>query len=296
MALSSDVEAESSSNLLKSTSERLPASFSRELRSKPNSVGDRNNSDLGLQMNYHRSSTSSDVGLSSSNGHLHMNNHRPSSTSTRSSQYHASSSSQASTFFVMITGQIESAISSTTSLNDQLYCRYSFSYGPDWEVVHGVSMGLSQIGRRGMMLCNSGGAAFGGGHDDCGNAIVWNFPIEISFQSTNPHGWPRLVVSVYGMDFMGRDVVRGYASLLLPPRPGAHTRYLRIYRPVSGSAFGQILNWLMGTSPEYYDSKMVARGEGRAVTRVVSDDRAVKVNLMVTVKDLPTFGYASSAP
>jgi hypothetical protein len=53
---------------------------------------------------------------------------------------------------------------------------------------------------------------------------------------------------------------------------------------------------VIGTSPEYYDSKMVARGEGRAVTRVVSDDRAVKVNLMVIVKDLPTFGYASSAP
>jgi B9 domain-containing protein 1 len=273
--------AESSSNLLKSTSEQLLASSSSELRSKPSGVGERN---------------ISDVGLSSSNGHLQMNNHRPSSTSTRSNQYRSSSSSQSTTFFVMITGQIESAISSTTSLNDQLYCRYSFSYGPDWEVVHGVSMGLSQIGRRGMMPRNTGGSAYGGGHDDRANAIVWNFPIEISFQSTNPHGWPRLVVSVYGLDFMGRDVVRGYASLLLPARPGGHARYLKIYRPVSGSVFGRVVNWLMGTSPEYYDSKMVARGEGRAVTRVVSGDRTVKVNLMVTVKDFPTFGYVSSAP
>jgi hypothetical protein len=52
----------------------------------------------------------------------------------------------------------------------------------------------------------------------------------------------------------------------------------------------------MGTSPEYYDSKMVARGEGRAVTRVVSGDTMVKVNLMVTIKDFPTFSYVSSAP
>ncbi|KAL3815954.1 hypothetical protein ACHAXA_003575 [Cyclostephanos tholiformis] len=265
------IEAESSSKPLRSSSGRLLASSSRELRSKLSGVG-------GL----------------SSNGHLQMNNPLLTSTLTHS-QYKASLPSQSTTFFVMITGQIESAISSTASLNDHLYCRYSFTYGPDWEVVHGVNMGISQIGRRGMLLINTGGAAYGG-HDDCSNAIVWNFPIEISFQSTSPHGWPRLVVSVYGLDFMGRDVVRGYASLLLPVRPGGHTRYLKTYRPVSGSMFGRVVNWLMGTSPEYYDSKMVARGEGRAVTRVVCGDRTVKVNLMVTVKDFQTFSYVSSAP
>ena len=280
------VEAESSSKLPRSSSGRLLSSSSRELRSRISSAGDKNNCDGAL----------------SSNGHLQMRNHRPSSTATHN-QYHASSSSsssstQSTSFFVMITGQIESAISSTASRNDHLYCRYSFSYGPDWEVVHGVSMGLSQIGRRSAPLCNFGGGGGGAfdGYDEGNSAIVWNFPIEISFQSTSPHGWPRLVVSVYGLDFMGRDVVRGYASLLLPARPGGRTVYMKTYRPVSGSTFARALNWLMGTSPEYYDSRMVARGEGRAVTRVVSGDRSVKVNLMVTIKDFPTFGYVSSAP
>ncbi len=144
-------------------------------------------------------------------------------------------------------------------------------------------MGLSQVGRQGVLRSSTSG---------WGNEIVWNFPIEISFQSTNPHGWPRLVLSVYGFDFMGRDVLRGYASLLLPVGPGRHTKYLKTYRPVSGSWFVQAVNWLMGTNPEYYDSKMVARGGGRAVTRVVSSDRTVKVNLMVTIKDFSTFGYS----
>jgi B9 domain-containing protein 1 len=277
LSLSSDarpslVEAESSSKLPRSPSGRLLSSTSRELRSRISSAGDKNNCD-----------------------HLQMRNHRPSSTATHN-QYHASSSStQSTSFFVMITGQIESAISSTASLNDHLYCRYSFSYGPDWEVVHGVSVGLSQIGRRGPPLRNNGGGCAFDGYDEGNSAIVWNFPIEISFQSTSPHGWPRLVVSLYGLDFMGRDVVRGYASLLLPARPGGHTIYMKTYRPVSGSTFVRAVNWLMGTSPEYYDSRMVARGEGRAVTRVVSGDRTVKVNLMVTTKDFPTFGYDVSS-
>lgn len=123
---------------------------------------------------------------------------------------------------------------------------------------------------------------------------MWNFPIEISFQSTNPQGWPRLALSVYGFDFLGRDVLRGYASLLLPVFPGRHTRYLKTYRPVSGSKFTQCANWLMGTSPEFFDPKFTTQGEGRAVTRVVSGDHEVKVNLTVTVKDMAALDYAPS--
>ncbi len=78
-----------------------------------------------------------------------------------------------------------------------------------------------------------------------------------------------------------------------PPRGTRHMRKIELpqqYRPVSGSWFVQAVNWLMGTNPEYYDSNMVARGGGRAVTRVVGSDRTVKVNLMVTIKDFSTFG------
>jgi len=33
----------------------------------------------------------------------------------------------------------------------------------------------------------------GGSRD---GSVVWNFPVEATFKSTNPHGWPRVVVSV----------------------------------------------------------------------------------------------------
>ncbi|KAL7536881.1 LOW QUALITY PROTEIN: hypothetical protein ACHAXR_007448 [Thalassiosira sp. AJA248-18] len=148
----------------------------------------------------------------------------------------------------MITGHIQSARSSSFSVNDHLYCE---------------------------------------------NVKVWNFPIEISFRATNPQGWPRLALSVYGFDFMGRDVVRGYASRMLPVSPGRHTWHLKTYRPVSGSKLAQFFNRLMGTNPEYY-MIMVTRGDGRAVTRVVSGDRTVKVISMVTANDLSAFGYVSS--
>ena len=65
---------------------------------------------------------------------------------------------------------------------DNLFCRYSFSHGPDWRVCQGIDQGFSQVARK-----SSGGDA----------SVVWNFPIDVTFKSTNAFGWPRLVVSVY---------------------------------------------------------------------------------------------------
>jgi len=121
----------------------------------------------------------------------------------------AGKTGSSSSFFLMVTGQIECAQTSSTPLvNTQLYCRYTFSYGPDWVVNHGVTEGITQIAgsRRALK-----------GNDDqvvIGSVNVFNFPIEISFQSTNTYGWPRLCVSVYGIDFLGREKIRGYRNSL----------------------------------------------------------------------------------
>mmetsp|Transcript_13670 Transcript_13670/g.36351 ORF Transcript_13670/g.36351 Transcript_13670/m.36351 type:complete len:134 (-) Transcript_13670:558-959(-) len=108
------------------------------------------------------------------------------------------SKSDFSAFFVVVNGQLESG----EFPYDDLYVRYGFSFGPDWTVVDGIENGLSQIARKA---------------PGCDNSVVWNFPVDISFKSTNAHGWPRMSVSIYGVDSLGRDVVRGYGSVLLPP-------------------------------------------------------------------------------
>ena len=105
-----------------------------------------------------------------------------------------------SAFFVVVNGQVESG----EFPDDDLYIRYGFSFGPDWTVVDGIETGLSQIARKAAGVDQS---------------VVWNFPIDVSFKSTNAHGWPRMSISVYGVDSLGRDVVRGYGSVLIPPSP-----------------------------------------------------------------------------
>lgn len=50
------------------------------------------------------------------------------------------------------------------------------------------------------------------------------------FQSTNPFGWPRLVLALYGPDVFGNDVVHGYGCVALPIRAGSSTSTVAIYR------------------------------------------------------------------
>ena len=136
-------------------------------------------------------------------------------------------------FFVSCTGQITSA---QFGPNDGLYCRYVFSYGPDWTVMSGIDSGLSQTGRLNPLHVDDG--------------VVWNFPIDITFKSTNVHGWPRIAISIYGVDFLGRDVVKGYSSALVPLSPGQHIVTSPCYTPLSSSIFNQWSTWVFGNPPE----------------------------------------------
>lgn len=176
-------------------------------------------------------------------------------------------------FFVSISGSCESG---DFGVIENIYCRYSFHYGPDWTALSGnPETGLSQTSRASR-------------HDE---GVVWNFPIDISFKSTNIQGWPRIALSVYGIDFLGRDVVRGYGSLLVPLTSGQHIIDVDMFVPVAASMFNQFFSWLVGNPPEFFDTKFVCQGEGREVTRVQRSG-TVRVKLNVTTKGMAAVGYS----
>ena len=127
--------------------------------------------------------------------------------------------------------------------------------------------------------------------------LVWNFPLDITFRSTSPYGWPQLVVSVYGLDGLGNDVVRGYGAVHVPVSNAVNQPYITLKIPVfvpeSASLMQKLAGWLMGRRPEFVDPRVVASGEGRDVTRVTSQG-FVTVQLSVVSKDLKRLGYDSS--
>lgn len=164
---------------------------------------------------------------------------------------------------------------------DNLYCKYTFNYGPDWESSHGFENGISQIAERGT-----------GAQQD---VYVWNYPLDISFKSCNMFGWPQIVMSVYGINAFGKDVIRGYGSLHLPVSPGRHVKYIRLYTPMSSSKCQQLTSWLTSNPPEFFTAKFTAQARGREVTRVHSKGM-VKLVLNVTTRNVEQWGYITTGP
>jgi B9 domain-containing protein 1 len=117
-----------------------------------------------------------------------------------------------------------------------------FSHGPDWDIVAGIDCGLSQTACKSSLSSNH-------------REVVWNFPIDVSFKSTNIHGWPRVAVSVYGIDYLGRDVIRGYGSLLIPLQPGTHALQIEMFVPVANSTLNDFFSWILGNPPEVCDAQ-----------------------------------------
>ena len=150
-------------------------------------------------------------------------------------------------------------------------------YGADWVVTSGIESCVSQISKKSR---------------DARNAFVWNFPIEISFKSTNPHGWPRITLAAYGLDSLGRDVVRGYGSAPLPLAAGQHTRRVPMFVPIASNTLQAIAGLVFGARPEFRDEKFVASGSGREVARVRTQGEIV-LQLHMLSKDFAQNGYAA---
>ncbi|XP_053424615.1 B9 domain-containing protein 1 isoform X1 [Nycticebus coucang] len=175
-------------------------------------------------------------------------------------------------FLLMVNGQVESA---QFPEYDDLYCKYCFVYGQDWAPTAGLEEGISQITSKSQNVRRE---------------LVWNFPIDVTFKSTNPYGWPQIVLSVYGPDVFGNDVVRGYGAVHVPFSPGRHKRTIPMFVPESTSKLQKFTSWFMGRRPEYTDPKVVAQGEGREVTRVRSQG-FVTLLFNVVTKDMRKLGY-----
>lgn len=75
-------------------------------------------------------------------------------------------------FYMNITGQIEAANFPVGFDGSKLFCRYDVVVGQDWELISGISTGITQCASPGRRL----------------EKIVFNMPIELMYKSTNPFG------------------------------------------------------------------------------------------------------------
>lgn len=86
-----------------------------------------------------------------------------------------------------------------------------------------MDSGISQVATTSYLHNNTSSMSISSTGSNCGtgnSTVVWNMPIDITFKSTNVYGWPRLAIAVYGVDWLGRDVIKGYTSVAVPLQTG----------------------------------------------------------------------------
>ena len=180
------------------------------------------------------------------------------------------------TFLYTLSGEIQSG---DFFEYDYLYCKYSFNQGSDWTMLSGLSEGITQISIKGQINSHLSNPL-----------VVWNFPLELTYSSTTPFGWPQIVLGVYGSDLLGRDVIRGYGATHLPCTPGEHLMDVSMVVPKSSTVFQEILGTFLGRRAEFVSHSFVAQGLGREVTRVRSQGN-VSIRCHVIVRGLKEMGY-----
>ena len=79
------------------------------------------------------------------------------------------------------------------------------------------------------------------------------------YNSFSPAGWPQLVVSVFGQDFFGRDVLAGTGSIHVPIGPGTYERIIPLFKPKSSSFLQKAAAFFGGSYPEFIDKNFPAQ-------------------------------------
>eukprot|EP00127_Corallochytrium_limacisporum_P007384 Clim_evm3s250 gene=Clim_evmTU3s250 len=143
------------------------------------------------------------------------------------------------------------------------------NYDPDWVVVAGIEEGITRICRRSYSA----------------DKLNFNYPIDLTFKAANAFGWPQVVISAYGPDILGRDVVLGSAS-----QKGPSVVDVPLFVPQASSKLQQLTSYLTGHRPERFYSTFSAMNRGRDVTKVRSQGRA-RLRISVVAKDAKRFGY-----
>ncbi|CAG9330564.1 unnamed protein product [Blepharisma stoltei] len=177
-------------------------------------------------------------------------------------------------FYINVSGQIEYADFQGV---DSLFMKYDFVAGPEWQIIYGQKSGGSQTAYKAR---------------GSNRRLVWNFPFNLGFRSTNLKGWPQLIITCIGGDFLGREVIKGYGNGHIPTQPGRHERTLYMYRPKSSSILVNFIGALKGKLAELIDPpSTLGMADGREVTRMESGG-SVKIVFQVSQTNMEKFGYS----
>ena len=156
---------------------------------------------------------------------------------------------------------------------------YEFVSGEKWAKEDGIIKGSTQYSCKGEGIYNY---------------YSYGLNFEISYRSTDPFGWPQLVLNCFTVDSKGNQIVKGYGCVHVPTSTGRHKRKVHIFRPTENSnLFGKFFGYNSSNSDDKNDDKtdpkVISSGQEREISRA-NCEGFVNVVFQVVFRDVDKFG------
>ena len=133
---------------------------------------------------------------------------------------------------------------------------YEFVSGEKWAKEDGIIKGSTQYSCKGEGIYNY---------------YSYGLNFEISYRSTDPFGWPQLVLNCFTVDSNGNQIVKGYGCVHVPTSTGRHKRKVHIFRPTENSNLvGKFFGYNSKSddkNDDKTDPKVISSGQEREISR-----------------------------
>lgn len=176
--------------------------------------------------------------------------------------------SQPINIHLTVQGTIDKCV---TNASCDMYCKFGFVSGQDWEAYAGSKAGVSYTT-----------------HVNAKHEAIFNYPVGISLRTNTPYGWPQIVLAVYGLNSFGNDKIVGYGAVHLPLKQGTHKLKVPLFAPQAESFFQKITAYFTGLYPELIETNLVAQGPNREVMKTHSSGY-VELTLNMVTNELEQF-------
>ena len=120
--------------------------------------------------------------------------------------------------------------------------------------------------------------------------IMKNIRFTISNVLRKPHfaGWPKVLIEVYHLDWVGRSNFFGYGFVTVPTSPGAHSLRCYTWRPVGGLR-QRFVQFFLGGGPQLLRPDLIFSSSDRYKLNT-EPMGVVTFDLSVVLRNFKQFG------
>lgn len=186
-------------------------------------------------------------------------------------------------------------LSGATGFEDaSLFAKWRFSSGPNWRLLEGFSDGQTHLCAASDSQQDYDILANNGEFSDQDTTTFershhWSHPVDIHYATRGIHGWPKLELQAWGVDWLGKCNIAAYGFMAIPSVAGRHKLTCATWRPV-GDLRRRLIDSLTGYRMHLVDPSDILSGGANRHAIQAQSVGTVWAEFSVILKGFEGFG------